>query len=204
MLSINCIIFFSILSFFIGGIPFGLIIGKVFKKIDIREHGSGNIGATNVGRVIGKKYAVLTFLLDGLKSFLPVFFAKYFYGIQFATYIAFFVIMGHIFSPWLKGKGGKGISSLMLALLAIDYVLFLIMALTWVLCFKITKISALSALLSTFVMLISSFFVVEKFCFCVLFIVSCVVFYAHRSNIKRLVKGEELGFRKKEKENGGK
>ena len=54
---INCIIFFSILFFFIGGIPFGLIIGKVFKKIDIREHGSGNIGATNVGRVIGKKYA---------------------------------------------------------------------------------------------------------------------------------------------------
>ena len=194
MLSINCIIFFSILSFFIGGIPFGLMIGKVFKKIDIREHGSGNIGATNVGRVIGKKYAVLTFLLDGLKSFLPVFFAKYYYGIQLATYI-------DIFSPWLKGKGGKGISSLMLALLAIDYVLFLIMALTWLLCFKITKISALSALLSTLVMLLSSFFVVERFCFCVLFIVSCVVFYAHRSNIKRLLRGEELGFKRKSNNN---
>ena len=201
MLSINWIIFVSILAFFIGGIPFGLIIGKVFKKIDIREYGSHNIGATNVGRVIGKKYAILTFLLDGLKSFLPVFFAKYYFGIHFATYIAFFVIMGHIFSPWLKGKGGKGISSLMLALLAIDYVLFLIMALTWLLCFKITKISALSALLSTFIMLVSSFFVVERFCFFVLFVVSCVVFYAHRSNIKRVLSGEELGFGKKSNNN---
>lgn len=196
MFNMNYLIMFTILTFFIGGIPFGYIIAKIVKKIDIREHGSGNIGATNIARVVGKKYAVLTFILDGLKSFLPVIFTKYYFDVNFATYIAFFAIMGHIFSPWLKGKGGKGISSLMLSLLAIDYRLFFIMGIVWVLCFKITKISALSALISTFVMLISSYFIMPKFCFIVFLIITFVIFYVHKTNIKRLLKGEELGFKK--------
>ena len=199
MININFIFLLSMLSilvFFIGGIPFGLIIGKIFKNIDIRKYGSGNIGATNVARVIGKKYAVLTFLLDGLKSFLPIFIIKSIYGIHMAAYISFFAITGHIFSPWLKGKGGKGISSLFLALLAIDYRLFLITAITWLLCFKITKISALSALTSVIIMVIGSYFILPKFCFFVFFIIACIIFNAHSNNIKRLINGEELGFKK--------
>ena len=190
---------FAIVSFFVSGIPFGLLIGKIFKNIDIREPGSGNIGATNVARVIGFKYAVLTFILDGLKSFLPVFIAKNyygFYGVEFASFVAFFAIIGHIYSPWLKGKGGKGISSTMFALLAIDYRLFLIMSLSWLLCFKITKISSISALTSTILTLIASYFMMNTFSFIVITIITIVIFIAHRKNIIRIIKGEELGFKK--------
>ena len=190
---------FAIVSFFVSGIPFGLLIGKIFKNIDIREQGSGNIGATNVARVIGFKYAVLTFILDGLKSFLPVFIAKNyygFYGVEFASFVAFFAIIGHIYSPWLKGKGGKGISSTMFALLAIDYRLFLIMSLSWLLCFKITKISSISALTSTILTLIASYFMMNTFSFIVITIITIVIFIAHRKNIIRIIKGEELGFKK--------
>ena len=190
---------FAIVSFFVSGIPFGLLIGKIFKNIDIREQGSGNIGATNVARVIGFKYAVLTFILDGLKSFLPVFIAKNyygFYGVEFASFVAFFAIIGHIYSPWLKGKGGKGISSTMFALLAIDYRLFLIMSLSWLLCFKITKISSISALTSPILTLIASYFMMNTFSFIVITIITIVIFIAHRKNIIRIIKGEELGFKK--------
>ena len=196
---IYSILLFSVISFFIGGIPFGLLIGKAVKKIDIREHGSGNIGATNVARVIGFKYAVLTFVLDGLKSFLPIFIAKQyygFYGVEFASFIAFFSVIGHIYSPWLKGKGGKGISSTMFALLAIDYRLFLIMSLSWLLCFKITKISSLSALISITLTLIASYFMMNTFSFAVITVITLAIFIAHRKNIIRIIKGEELGFKK--------
>lgn len=186
---------FAVISFFISGIPFGLLIGKIFKNVDIREQGSGNIGATNVARVIGFKYAVLTFILDGLKSFLPVLIAKY-YGVEFASFIAFFAIIGHIYSPWLKGKGGKGVSSTMFALLAIDYRLFLIMGLSWVLCFKITKISSLSALISITLTLIASYFMMNVFTFYMIAIITLTIFIAHRKNIVRIIKGEELGFKK--------
>ena len=101
---IYSLLVFAIVSFFISGIPFGLLIGKIFKNVDIREQGSGNIGATNVARVIGFKYAVLTFILDGLKSFLPVLIAKHyygFYGVEFASFIAFFASSIEPFSSYI-------------------------------------------------------------------------------------------------------
>lgn len=194
---INTIIFI-IIAFFVGGIPFGLIIAKLCKNIDIREHGSGNIGATNVARIIGFKYAALVFVLDGLKTFLPVFMAKAVYGSkEYAIFIAFFSVIGHIFSPWLKGKGGKGISSTIFALLAVDYRLFLIMTIVWTLCFKITKISAVAALSSVVVTVVSAYFLSSNFVFITLLMLALIIFFAHRKNIKRLFKKEELGFNKK-------
>ncbi len=199
MFDIRYVIIFGILTFFVGGIPFGLLIGKLVKKVDIRKYGSGSIGATNVTRVIGFRYGFLTFLLDGLKSFLPVILAKYYFDVYVATYISFFAVMGHIFSPWLRGKGGKGISSFILSLLAIDCRLFLIMGIVWLICYKVTKISALSALTSTSVVAIVSFFIVPKFCALILCLIVCIIFYAHRSNIQRLINGEELSFKKTKK-----
>lgn len=186
----------SILIFLIGGIPFGYILCKLIKKIDIRQFGSGSIGATNVCRVIGKKYGIITFLLDGMKSFLPIFIIKQYFGYDAGMFFAFFAITGHIFSPWLKGKGGKGVASLILSMLAIDYRLFLIMVSIWLLCFFISKISALSALTSIFITVISSYFLSSGISFSILFIIACFIFYAHRSNIKRLLNGNELGFKK--------
>ena len=194
---INTIIFI-IIAFFIGGIPFGLIIGKLCKNIDIREHGSGNIGATNIARTIGFKYAIVVFILDGLKTFLPVFMAKTIYNSkEYAIFIAFFSIIGHIFSPWLKGKGGKGISSTIFALLAVDYRLFLVMSIVWILCFEITKISAVAAIISIIVTLVSSYFLSSNFVFIVMLMLTLVILFAHRKNIKRIISGEEFGFGKK-------
>ena len=192
------IIIFIIMAFFVGGIPFGLIVGKIYKDIDIRKYGSGNIGATNVARVMGIKYALLVFILDGLKTFLPVFAAKLIYGSkEYAIFIAFFSILGHIFSPWLKGKGGKGISSTIFALLAVDYRLFFIMTICWLLIFKLTKISAVAAIFSIIITLISSYFINGNFIFIVLLMLTFIILFAHRKNIKRLITGEELNFNKK-------
>ena len=192
------IIIFIIMAFFVGGIPFGLIVGKIYKDIDIRKYGSGNIGATNVARVMGIKYALLVFILDGLKTFLPVFAAKLIYGSkEYAIFIAFFSILGHIFSPWLKGKGGKGISSTIFALLAVDYRLFFIMSICWLLIFKLTKISAVAAIFSIIITLVSSYFINGNFIFIVLLMLTFIILFAHRKNIKRLITGEELNFNKK-------
>jgi glycerol-3-phosphate acyltransferase PlsY len=192
----NTLIISLVLIFMVGGIPFGLIIGKVFGKIDIRTQGSGNIGASNVGRLIGKKYAVLTFLLDGLKSFIPVFIIKKLFGIDIAICATFFSVIGHMYSIWLKGKGGKGISSTMMAILAVDYRIFIAMGLTWILFFKLTKISAIGSLSSVSVMLLCSYFLFNRFCFNVLFLLTLVIFFAHRTNIKRIMGNRELKFDK--------
>lgn len=193
---IDIMIIYLISTFLICGIPFGLVIGKIFGHIDIRRQGSGNIGATNVGRILGKKYAILTFVLDGLKSFLPVLIAKKIFYFDFATCTMFFAVAGHIYSVWLKGKGGKGISTLMLSLLALDYRLFLIMALSWLLFFKITKISAVAALTSVTLVTAFSYFLVNRFCFYTFLLIFLMIIYAHKDNIKRLINKKELNFHK--------
>jgi glycerol-3-phosphate acyltransferase PlsY len=185
-----------ILAYLLGGIPFGFIVCKVFKKIDIREHGSKNIGATNVGRVVGKGYAALVFTLDGCKNFFPVLITKRIYGVEFSMAVLFAVVIGHIFSFWLKGKGGKGISSTMLGLLALDYRLGFVMAVAWLATFIITKISAVSALFSMILTTTVSYFLMGYYYFLVLCVMSVVIFFAHRENIKRLLNGKELGFKK--------
>lgn len=192
----SIMILYLIVSFLIGGIPFGLFIGKFFCKTDIRTQGSGNIGATNVARVLGMKYAVPTFILDGLKSFLPVFIGKRLFSIDFSMAVMLFTVSGHIFSIWLRGKGGKGMSSLVLGLLAFDCRLFLIVGIAWLLVFKISKISALATLLSTLITTFVSYFLLNRFCFCVFLLICAVVVFAHRKNIKRLVEKKELGFDK--------
>ncbi|MFA6281208.1 MAG: glycerol-3-phosphate 1-O-acyltransferase PlsY [Candidatus Omnitrophota bacterium] len=104
---------FLILSYIIGSVPFGLIAAYFVKGIDIRKFGSGNIGATNVVRVVGKKWGYLVFILDFLKGFLPPFAAKFLIQADNYTYIfiAILPVFGHIFPVFLKFKGGKGVAT---------------------------------------------------------------------------------------------
>lgn len=192
----DIMIIYLIISFLVGGIPFGFIIGKIVDKVDIRIYGSGNIGATNVARILGFKYAILTFFLDGLKSFLPIFIAKKIFDIDFAMCVMFCTVLGHMFSVWLKCKGGKGISSTILGLLALDYRLFLVIGFTWFLVFKISKISAIAALVSITITTITSYFLLNKFCFFVFLLIYFFIIFAHRNNLKRLKNGKEFGFKK--------
>ena len=106
-------------AFLCGSIPFGLLLVKVAGKGDVREHGSGNIGATNVSRVGGKALGILTLLLDIAKGFLPVFLAKQFgWGESALSLLAICAVLGHVFTPWLAFKGGKGVATALGAALA--------------------------------------------------------------------------------------
>jgi glycerol-3-phosphate acyltransferase PlsY len=188
--------FYLFLTVLLSGIPFGLIICKTFKKIDIREHGSKNVGATNVGRVIGKKYAVITFILDGLKSFIPVLLSNLFFSKEFQVLTLGFAVSGHIFSVWLGGRGGKGISSTIVGLLALDYRIALVMIVTWVLVFTTTRISSLAALVSVTVVVSTSYFLSSAWECCILSVMAVIIFWAHGENIKKLLSGNESGFKK--------
>lgn len=194
-------ILFYFLSYFICGIPFGFLIFRLVKHDDIRKYGSGNIGATNVGRILGKKYAIITFLLDGLKGFFCITLAKLLFanGANDSIYFYFLMIvcaLGHIYSPYLKFKGGKAVAITVMMLFALNIKLGLCMSLCWLLCFKKTKISALSALSAIFCTCVFSFFILGLYNSLTVLLLTIIIFYVHRTNIKRLINGEELGFKK--------
>ena len=177
---------YLVVSFMIGGIPFGLILSKLIKKVDIRKFGSGNIGATNVFRVMGFRYAALTFILDGLKSYLPILIAKKYFGFDFAINVLCATTLGHIFSPWLKFRGGKGFSSFMLGVLALNSKLFWASAIVWLFVFLIGHISALATLVSSSIVVIlaCSFYKINA---APIVFLMLVIFWAHRKNIKGMI-----------------
>lgn len=170
-------------AFLLGGIPFGLIIAKLAKGMDIRKQGSGNVGATNVTRILGIGYGVLTFLLDGLKVFIPTVMAKINYGIDFSFCVMAAGVFGHIFSPWLGFRGGKGFASFISGLLAIDPRMALLAGLIWLIVFVLTRISALAALLSTAVVTGASYFFFSFFQYILMLVMAAIIFWAHRKNI---------------------
>lgn len=154
---------FLILTYLVTSIPFGLILSLIFAKKDIRKFGSKNIGATNVTRVVGKKLGFLTLILDGVKGAGMVLIARYFfYGIvgldDYLYLVAFVAILGHVFSVYLKLKGGKGVATTIATLLALDAVLGGLVVLTWLVLFAIFRISAVSALVSILAALILTLF----------------------------------------------
>lgn len=152
MISLSQILFL-ILTYLVASIPFGLILSLVFAKKDIREFGSKNIGATNVTRILGKKLGFVTLILDGVKGAFMVLIARhFFYGIvgldDYVYLVAFVAIIGHVFSIYLKFKGGKGVATAVATLLALDLVLGGLVVATWIIFFTLVRISALSALVS--------------------------------------------------------
>ena len=147
------IILVGLFSYLSGSIPFGLILTKVFTNQDIRNTGSGNIGATNVLRTGNKFLAALTLALDILKGYIPVIIAQqYFPGlIQLSCLLAF---LGHVFPVWLKFKGGKGVATYLGILLALSIQLGLLFMFTWLvvsLIFKYSSVSSMFASLTVFV-----------------------------------------------------
>ena len=191
------LIFIEFLSYLCGSIPFGLIVSKLAKNIDIRNYGSHNIGSTNVARTLGKKWGALVLLLDGLKAVIALFVAKYFYGNNefILALTTCFAVIGHIFSVWLKFKGGKGIACILFSLFFLDYRLGALFLFVWILMFLLFKISALSALTAMVIVTIVSFFISHNYFIMMLFL-SCLTFYKHKDNIKRIINGEELKFKK--------
>ncbi len=190
-------IIFELFAYLCGSIPFGLIISKLVKNIDIREHGSHNIGSTNVTRTMGKKWGALVLLLDGMKAVVALLVVKHCYSntqlvIAFTTFI---IVVGHVFPIWLDFKGGKGIACILFSLFVINPKLGILFLAAWVLMFILFRISALSALTAIVVTTIGSYFVSEMY-FMMMVSLAILTFYKHKDNINRILNGEELKFKK--------
>ena len=188
-MDINLIIV-TVYSYFLGSIPFGFILTKIFLKQDIRETGSGNIGATNVLRTGNKFLAILTLVLDFLKGYVTIFITlKYFNDLILLS--ALICLLGHIFSIWLKFKGGKGVATYLGILLALSVNYFLIFIIVWVSILLILRYSSLSSILATFGIFIYEYFFLENNILSFLFISFIIILYAHRSNILKLINKTE-------------
>ena len=180
----------GIVSYLMGSIPFGFLLTKIFLKKDIREIGSGNIGATNVLRTGNKLIGYSTLLLDVVKAILPVLYVKINHPelIYIASLCAF---LGHVFPVWLKFKGGKGVATYVGILFTINILLGFIFCVSWLLIFLISKYSSLSSLIGSLTIPVYIFFndqISNALFFGIMFV---LIFYTHRENIKRLKNKEE-------------
>ena len=184
------LILIVLVCYFLGSIQFGFILTKFFLKQDIREIGSGNIGATNVLRTGNKSIGYLTLLLDILKAVIPVIFIK----INFSEYLfisSLSVFLGHVFPIWLKFKGGKGVATYLGILFCINYILGFVFILVWFLIFLIFKYSSLSSILATFTIPIFYYFFINNENYYFFIIMFILIFFTHRENIKRLLNNTE-------------
>ena len=180
----------GIISYLMGSVPFGFILTKIFLKKDIREIGSGNIGATNALRTGNKKIGYSTLVLDILKAVTPVIYVKIFY--QDFLYIASLcAFLGHVFPIWLKFKGGKGVATYVGILFAINIYFGFIFAISWFITFFVSKYSSLSSLVGAVSIPIYSL-ILSQFDQGIFFTIMFVlIFFTHRENIKRLKNKEE-------------
>ena len=179
----------ALISYLFGSIPFGYLFTKILLKKDIRNVGSGNIGATNVLRTGNKSLGYLTLVLDIAKAVVPVIYIKFNYP-DLVYISALCAFLGHLFPVWLKFKGGKGVATYVGILFSINLIFGIIFGITWILIFLISKYSSLSSLIGSISIPIYLFiFNEEQIIFFVIMFV--LVFYTHRENIKRLKNKEE-------------
>jgi len=180
----------GIASYLMGSIPFGLILTKLFLNKDIREIGSGNIGATNALRTGNKLIGYSTLILDIAKAIIPVIYVKFNYPdiIYIASLCAF---LGHVFPIWLKFKGGKGVATYVGILFSINIILGFIFVASWVLIFLLSKYSSLSSIIASIsvpIYILITGQINDAIFFAIMFI---LIFFTHRENIKRLKNKEE-------------
>ena len=178
-----------IISYLLGSIPFGLLFTKFFLNKDIRNIGSGNIGATNVLRSGNKLIGYATLFFDVLKAVLPVIYLKYNHS-DFIYISSLCVFLGHVFPLWLKFKGGKGVATYVGILFAINLIYGAVFVSVWILIFLFSKYSSLASLISSLTIPIYLYiFNDNQIIFFVIMFV--LIFYTHRENIKRLKNKEE-------------
>ena len=190
-------------AYFLASVPFGFILAKVFAGVDVRKEGSGNIGATNVLRVLkekaphlAKKLTIITFALDAIKGAIVVLIAMAL-GAEPAVLwtIAVLSVLGHCFSPFLAFEGGKGVATGFGVLLVLLPIPSLIAIATWLIAGKVLKISSLSSLIGLVALIISAYSLYPTLpgihAHAPMMIIAFIIFYKHIPNITRLIKKEE-------------
>ena len=186
----------ALIVYLIGSIPFAFILNKIFGKGDIRNIGSGNVGATNVLRTGKKTLALIVLIFDILKGYLPTFYIINF--LQYSNYdlisylLASMAIVGHLFPIWLKFKGGKGVATYIGFIFATNYIFGLIFIFIWISIFLLKKYSSLASIISlTIIPIIILFFGIEPRIFLFFLIISIIIISKHIPNIKRLLNDNE-------------
>ncbi len=180
----------ALLGYAFGSIPFGLILARLAGKGDIRQQGSGNIGATNVLRTGSKWLAAATLLLDLAKGLLPVLLAKQFFP-EAVGWAALFAVIGHCFPVWLGFKGGKGVATNAGVCLGLAWQLGLVYAVVWIGLLAITRISSLAGMSAVVAAAIAAVLFGWPGYAVVLALIALLVVWLHRENIRRLMAGTE-------------
>ena len=180
----------GIISYLMGSIPFGLILTKVFLKKNIRDIGSGNIGATNALRTGNKLIGYTTLILDISKAIIPVIFVKInFPELIFVASLCAF--LGHVFPIWLKFKGGKGVATYVGILFSINILLGTIFIISWIVIFILTKYSSMSSIIGAISIPLYLLLTGQSNNVIFFIIMFVLIFFTHRENIKRLKNKEE-------------
>ena len=196
------LIFFSLFGYLIGSIPFGLILTKLSGLGDIRNIGSGNIGATNVLRTGNKKLAFFTLIMDAGKGAFAIYLGVILFNFleisNFASLellksmIAILSVIGHCFPIWLKFKGGKGVATGLGTILFLNLTIGIIALIIWIIIAKLFRMSSLSALFTYFMIpILMYYFDKENSFFIASLLITLICWFQHRENIKRLLKGLE-------------
>ena len=178
------------LSYFIGSIPFGFLLTKIFLKKDIREIGSGNIGATNALRTGNKLIGYSTLTLDISKAVILLLIIKFNYS-EYLFISSIAVFLGHVFPIWLKFKGGKGVATYVGILFCINIYLVIVFIVSWLVIFTLTKYSSLASMLSSLFVPLTSYFLLGDNNYYFYIIFSLLILITHRENIKRLKNNTE-------------
>ncbi len=186
----NNLIIVAFYSYFLGSIPFGLILTKLFLQKDIRELGSGNIGTTNVLRTGNKFLAASTLIFDLLKGYLSIYITLSFFE-SLVSYSGLICFIGHIFPVWLKFKGGKGVATYLGIILALSYKFFIIFGVSWAILSLLFRFASVSSIISTLIIFLYAYFLESNSYSLILFIFFIVILYTHKENIARLKNSKE-------------
>jgi len=182
----------GVLGYFIGSIPFSFIVSKQLGKIDIREHGSGNSGATNVFRTLGKKAGLLAFLGDFVKGYLAASIGLAFFSTTGALICAGMAIIGHCYPVWLKFKGGKGVATSAGMIMAITPLVGAVLIVTQLSIIYFSRLMSLASIIAAALYPILVFiFGYEPEYIAYSTFIGLFVIYRHRANLKRLLNGTE-------------
>ena len=179
------------LGYLLGSIPFGLLLTRAAGLGDVRNIGSGNIGATNVLRTGNKGLAAATLLLDGLKGTAAVLLADYFFGQVPAMLAGLGAFLGHLYPVWLKFRGGKGVATYIGVLLGLSWKAALIFIAIWIQVAMVSRYSSLSALVASAVVPIAIALMGQPELAIIAAVMSLLIFWKHRANIRHLSTGEE-------------
>jgi glycerol-3-phosphate acyltransferase PlsY len=198
------VVFVALISYISGAIPFSFIAGRIFAGIDLREHGSGNLGATNTFRFLGPKIALLVLVADIAKGFLPVFFAPAYSpghsisDLWLMYIVGFFAVIGHMFSVFVRFKGGKGIATTAGVFLALAPAAFVGAFVVFAIVMGISRIVSVASMVSSLALPLMVYISQrlelvpgDRSLLILSFAITAVVLVKHHSNIKRLLSGTE-------------